>query len=144
MKYDIDRFIKAQKLNFEIALQEIKQGRKESHWIWFIFPQIKGLGYSQTAIYYSIENLEEAKQYLENKYLYNNLILICNELLKLKNKNIMEIMGYIDSLKLCSSMTLFNIVDPEEKVFSEIIKKYYNDIQDEKTIEIIENLKKEI
>ena len=133
-RYNIDRFIKAQQQNFEIAFEEIKQGRKKSHWIWYIFPQIKGLGFSKTARYYSIENLEEAKQYLENKYLYKNLILICNELLKIENKDIIDIMGNIDSLKLCSSMTLFHIIDPNEKVFIEIIEKYYNNIQDEKTI----------
>ena len=89
-----------------------------------------------------LENLEEAKQYLENKYLYKNLMLICNELLKIENKDIIDIMGNIDSLKLCSSMTLFHIIDPNEKVFIEIIEKYYTNIQDEKTISIIKNFKK--
>ena len=80
-KFDLDRFIKAQEKFYEIALNEIKNGIKLSHWSWFIFPQIKGLGQSETAQYYAIKSIEEAKKYLDNSYLYNNLINICNELL---------------------------------------------------------------
>lgn len=136
-QYNLDRFIKAQEEYYEIALREIQGGKKLSHWIWFIFPQIKGLGYSEKAIYYSIQNLEEGKAYLENKYLYNNLIKICKELLKLESNNILEIMGFPDNLKLCSSMTLFNIIDPEEYVFKEVLKKFFDGCADEKTLDII-------
>lgn len=138
-QYNLERFIKAQENYYEIALKEIQGGKKLSHWIWFIFPQIKGLGYSEKAIYYSIQNIEEGKEYLQNKYLYNNLIRMCEELLKLESNNILEIMGFPDNLKLCSSMTLFNIIDPEEKVFKKVLKKYFNGNVDEKTINIINN-----
>ena len=138
-QYNLDRFIKAQEDYYEIALKEIQGGKKLSHWIWFIFPQIKGLGYSEKARYYSIQNLEEGKAYLENKYLYNNLIKICKELLELESDNILEIMGFPDNLKLCSSMTLFNIVDPKEQVFKEVLDKYFNGCIDEKTLNIIKS-----
>ena len=75
--YNLDRFIKAQEINYTTALTEIKNGKKESHWMWYIFPQIKGLGYSEIAKYYSIQNIDEAKAYLNNKYIYNNLVEIC-------------------------------------------------------------------
>lgn len=136
-KYNLDRFIKAQQENYEIALNEIKDGKKISHWSWYIFPQLKGLGNSEKSIYYSIKNLEEAKDYLDNRYLYNNLINICNELLKLDKANIVEVMGDIDSLKLCSSMTLFSVAKPEVNIFKDILKKFYNGKMDEKTIKLI-------
>ena len=115
---NLDRFVKAQEQDYSVALQEIKSGHKRSHWIWYIFPQIKGLGYSETAQYYSIEDVEEAKAYLNNEYLHNNLVKICQELLKLKSNDIVDIMGYPNNLKLCSSMTLFNFIAPDEKIFN--------------------------
>lgn len=141
-KFDLDRFIKAQEKFYEIALNEIKNGIKLSHWSWFIFPQIKGLGQSETAQYYAIKSIEEAKKYLDNSYLYNNLINICNELLKLESDNIIEIMGFPDNLKLCSSMTLFSIARPSETIFDEVLKKYYDSIKDQKTIDILKKLEK--
>ena len=135
--YNLDRFIKAQERDYPVALQEIKSGRKLSHWIWYIFPQIKGLGYSETAQYYSIEDVEEAKAYLNNEYLHNNLVEICQELLKLKSNDIVDIMGYPDNLKLCSSMTLFNFVAPDEDIFKKVLDKYYNGKLDTKTLEIL-------
>lgn len=135
--YDLDRFIKVQKINYNTALDEIRNGKKITHWMWYIFPQIKGLGYSETAKYYAIENIEEAKEYLNNEYLYNNIIEICNELLSIKSNNIVEIMGYIDSLKLCSSMTLFYLVDSSNNTFKQVLEKYYNGKFDERTLEIV-------
>ena len=134
---NLDRFIKAQEQDYPVALQEIKSGHKRSHWIWYIFPQIKGLGYSETAQYYSIEDIEEAKAYLNNEYLHNNLVEICQELLKLKSNDIVDIMGYPDNLKLCSSMTLFNFIAPDEKIFKQVLDKYYNEKLDTKTLEIL-------
>ena len=136
---NISRFIKAQQKYYNIALTEIKNGKKESHWMWYIFPQIKGLGYSETAKYYSIQDIDEVKAYLSNKYLYNNLVEICNELLKKEESEILEIIGYPDNLKLCSSMTLFYIVNPEEKVFKQIVDRYFNGVFDINTIRICNN-----
>ena len=137
--FDLDRFVKAQERDYNTALAEIKNGRKESHWIWYIFPQIKGLGHSGTAQYYSIQNADEAEAYLNNEYLHNNLIEISNELLKLKSNDILSIMGFPDNLKLCSSMTLFHLVEPDEEIFKKVLDKYYNGKLDENTIRLYNN-----
>lgn len=130
---NLDRFIKAQEMDFELALKEIKSGKKESHWMWYIFPQMKGLGNSQVSTYYSIQDANEAKAYWDNEYLHNNLLKICNELLNLKTNDPLEVMGYPDNLKFASSMTLFHLVAPDEKIFTLVLDKYYNGKLDEKT-----------
>lgn len=139
MEYNLDRFIKAQKRDYSTALAEIKAG-KQTHWVWYILPQIKGLGHSETAQYYSIQSADEVKAYLDNEYLHNNLIKICNELLKLKSNDILEIMGFPDNLKLCSSMTLFHLIEPEEIVFKQVLDKYYRGKLDEITVKIFNNM----
>ena len=130
------KFLDAQEDDYEIALNEIKNGHKRSHWIWYIFPQIDGLGHSSTAKYYSIKDLEEAKEYLNNEILRSRLIEISSELLKL-NDSIDNIMGYPDNLKLCSCMTLFYEADPSIDVFKKVIDKFYNGKFDENTIRIL-------
>ena len=137
MKYNLERFIKIQKEDYAIALKEIKNGRKINHWMWYIFPQLKGLGTSAMAQYYGLENLEEAKEYYNNDYLRKNLLEITNALLSLDNTNIESILGYPDNLKLLSCMTLFEIVDKNENVFSQILDKYYNGKRDTNTIHLI-------
>lgn len=137
--YGLLRFIKAQESDYQTALKEIKNGHKESHWMWYIFPQLKGLGNSGTANYYGISNLEEAKAYYNNYLLNSNLLEISNALLELDNDNIEEIIGYPDNLKLQSCMTLFEIVDDNEQVFKKILKKYYNDKRDQKTIDMLKD-----
>ena len=137
MKYNIERFIKIQKEDYAMALKEIKNGRKRNHWMWYIFPQLKGLGTSAMAKYYGLENLEEAKEYYNNDYLRKNLLEITNALLSLDNTNIESILGYPDNLKLLSCMTLFEIVDKNEKIFSQILDKYYNGKRDTNTINLI-------
>ena len=137
MKYNIERFIKIQKEDYAMALKEIKNGRKRTHWMWYIFPQLKGLGTSAMAQYYGLENLEEAKEYYNNDYLRKNLLEITKALLSLDNTNIESILGYPDNLKLLSCMTLFEIVDEHEKVFSQILDKYYNGKRDTNTIHLI-------
>ena len=134
--FNLDRFIKAQKRDYSTALAEIKAGKKQSHWVWYIFPQLKGLGHSEAAQYYSMQNADEAQAYLENEYLHNNIIEICNELLKLKTNNPMEVMGFPDNLKLCSSMTLFHLVAPKDTIFKQVIDKFYNGKLDENTIRL--------
>ena len=132
----LTKFITAQKEDFDIALAEIKNGHKESHWIWYIFPQIAGLGRSATSEYYAIQNLSEAKMYLENEYLHNNLLTICRALLDLKTDNAEEVLGWIDAMKLKSSMTLFTLAAPEEPVFKAVLDKFFHGELDEKTVEI--------
>ena len=135
-KYNIERFIDAQNEFYEIALKEIKNGKKETHWMWFIFPQLKYLGDSEMSLYYGISNKEEAILYLKNVILRNRLINISNELYKL-NDNINNIMGPIDSLKLNSSMTLFKYIEPDIEIFSNIIEKFYDGEEDQKTLRML-------
>lgn len=136
--YDIDRFIKMQKLYYEIALSEIKNGYKRTHWIWYIFPQLKGLGQSYNSEYYGLEGTEEVIEYMKNPYLRNNMIEICNELYKLDD-NIENIFGYPDYLKLNSCMTLFEYSIPEEKIFSKTIDKFYNGKRDRTTLDMLKS-----
>ena len=137
----LDRFIKAQENNYLVALNEIKNGRKQSHWMWYIFPQIKGLGMSETSRYYGIDGEEEAKAYLDNEILGSRLREITSELLKLNIDNPVDIFGTIDAIKLKSSMTLFDYVS-DDKIFSQVLNKYYNGEIDEKTILLCEKRKK--
>ena len=138
MKNDLDRFIEAQKNTYNRALQEIKNGQKESHWIWYIFPQIRGLGHSERANYYAIEDIEEATNYLKNPILYSRLIEISKALLEVEEKTAIEILGYVDAMKVKSSMTLFHLANSEEKTYIEVLNKYYQGEKDEKTIQLLQ------
>ena len=140
MYYDgssLDKFVSAQKRDYATALQEIRNGRKRSHWIWYIFPQIQGLGMSSTAQFYGIKDLEEAKDYMEHPVLGPRLIEISEALLGLESSNPGAVMGFPDDLKLCSSMTLFELAAPEEKVFSKVLEKFYGGRRDELTLRIL-------
>lgn len=136
MKSDLERFLKAQERDYEVALNEIKNGRKTSHWIWYIFPQIAGLGFSSTSKYYSIKDKNEAIEYLNNKTLRNRLIEICEALLLLDTNDATYVMGYPDDLKLKSSMTLFNEVSDID-IFKKVLDKFYNGEKDEMTISLL-------
>ncbi|MCD8300031.1 MAG: DUF1810 domain-containing protein [Clostridiales bacterium] len=140
-KYNLDRFIKAQKGSYETALSEIKNGRKRGHWIWYIFPQLKGLGMSGMSDYYGIADLEEAQEYMENETLRSHLIEISEALLCLEKQNIEDIMGYPDDLKLRSCMTLFQATSPDIYVFKKVLDKYYGGKPDETTISILNTRK---
>jgi len=124
--YNLDRFIKAQQDCYQIALKEIKNGKKSGHWMWFIFPQLDGLGSSPISKKYSIKNYQEAKEYLNHKILGKRLIEITNVLMKLKDKSARRIFGFPDDVKLKSSMTLFKIVSSNNEVFSKVLAKYFN------------------
>ncbi len=137
MKYNLDRFIQAQEYSYENALVEIKNGFKCTHWMWYIFPQLKNLGRSPTAKYYGIENLEEAKAYLSHPVLGARLKEISKALLALETSNPYEVMGDIDGLKLCSSMTLFAEIEGYDSVFGKVIDKYYDGNKDTQTIQIL-------
>lgn len=137
MKKDLSRFTDAQKTSYEIALKEIKNGRKTSHWMWYIFPQISGLGRSSTAQYYAIKNLDEAKEYLKDDYLGNNLREISKALLNLETNNAQQIFGNIDSKKLKSSMTLFGEAG-EDSIFQKVLDKFFDGKKDMRTIKILE------
>ena len=139
MKDNISRFIKAQAGVYETALAEIKNGRKKSHWIWYIFPQLVNLGYSETAKYYGIKDMAEAKAYLANETMRQRLVEISNALLSLPQNDALEVMGSPDHLKLRSSMTLFALSDPECEVFRKVLDKYYEGRMDDKTVALLKN-----
>jgi uncharacterized protein (DUF1810 family) len=138
MKNDISRFLQAQENVYESALSEIKSGRKEGHWMWFIFPQIKGLGYSSTSIYYSIEDINEAREFLNHPILGSKLRQVSSELLKLEENNAYNILGSPDDIKLKSCMTLFLAVNEEKEcVFRQVLDKFFNGELDNKTLHLL-------
>lgn len=136
MAADLSRFLKAQEQDYERALREIRSGRKRSHWMWYIFPQIQGLGFSPTAQYYAIRDLQEARDYLAHPVLGARLKEISSALLDLNGLSASEIFGYPDDLKLRSSMTLFRMADLNEPVFLEVLEKYYDGKPDARTVEL--------
>ena len=133
---DVERFLQAHGNFYETALSEIKKGRKRSHWIWFIFPQLKDLGHSRNAQYYGIENLDDAKKYLANEILRNHLLEISQALLELDTNDSVKVMGEIDSKKLLSCMTLFHLAEPTCETFTKVIEKYFDGNLDTKTVEL--------
>ncbi|OWY19770.1 DUF1810 domain-containing protein [Sphingobacteriales bacterium UPWRP_1] len=135
---DLSRFLAAQNTDYQIALSEIKSGKKLSHWMWYIFPQLKGLGFSSTSMYYAINDLGEAIEYLNHPILGTRLKEICNELLKLEQSNPTSIFGKPDDLKLKSCMTLFLKADTtSESVFKKVIDKFFEGQVDNKTIKLL-------
>lgn len=138
MKYNLGRFIAAQERDYETALREIRAGYKRSHWMWYIFPQISGLGHSPIAKKYEIVDIGEARAYIENAYLRNNLVEISRALLECGNDDIEDIMGFPDNFKLCSSMTLFEIVAPELEEFALVLDKFFGGNRDKRTIELLQ------
>lgn len=140
----LNRFLSAQQNIYPQVLKELRNGKKTSHWMWFIFPQIEGLGHSPTAKYYSIKTpdsyRDEAKEYIAHPILGTRLLECSNIILKIENKTADEIFGYSDTAKLKSSMTLFNCVTPDRKVFTAVLKKYFAGEQDEQTLSILQKM----
>lgn len=134
---NLERFINAQQYDYPVALYELKAGYKESHWMWFIFPQYKGLGYSSIAKYYAIQSKEEAIAYVHHPILGKRLIEISQVLLDLNCDDATAIFGSPDNLKLKSCMTLFYIVS-KESIFQQVIDKFYHGQYDQRTIELLE------
>ena len=127
------RFEKAHEFCYEIALSEVKQGRKESHWMWYIFPQVFGLGTSQRAVDFAMNSLQEARAFLAHEMLGNHLRKICEALLKLQGADAVQVYGRMDAMKLHSSMTLFDAVKPND-IFAEVLDKYYDGERDKLTL----------
>jgi len=133
----LSRFLEGQEPVFDQVLEELRRGRKTSHWMWFIFPQIKGLGSSSMAIKFAISNLAEAQAYLAHAVLGPRLVQ-CTQLVNaVDNRSIDDIFGYPDNLKFRSSMTLFHRAAPEEQVFRAAIYKYFNGEFDSATDELL-------
>ncbi len=134
---NLERFLRAQESDYAQALAEIKNGRKQSHWIWYIFPQITGLGFSVTSKFYAIEDLAEATRYLEHPVLGRRLVEISRALAEIKGKSANQILGSPDDLKVKSCMTLFNRLENTNPVFQEVLEKYFDGKEDLKTLESI-------
>lgn len=141
-EYKLGRFLDAHGASYASALQEIKDSRKRSHWMWFIFPQIAGLGMSSVSRHYAIVDLQEAKEYMKNPLLRAHILEICRILLQLEDKNADKIFGFPDNLKLKSSMTLVEAAVPEYPVFGEVLDQYFEGERDGKTLDILRDMEK--
>ena len=131
----LERFVSAQARDYGTALAEIRSGHKRSHWMWYIFPQLQGLGMSSTAQYYGIRGIEEAKRFIAHPVLGRNLREISGALLELDTNDPATVMGWPDNLKLCSCMTLFEAVAPDEPVFGAVLDKFSSGERDSLTLE---------
>jgi O-acetyl-ADP-ribose deacetylase (regulator of RNase III)/uncharacterized protein (DUF1810 family) len=135
--YNLERFVEAQTYNYANALNEISKGRKTSHWMWYIFPQITGLGFSEMSRKYAIQNLQEAEFYISHEVLGNRLIKMSEVLLKIDGKTANEIFGSPDDMKLKSCMTLFSLTSNAKPIFKEVLQKYFQGKKCTKTIKIL-------
>ena len=133
----IERFVIAQQNVYHRALYEIKNGSKQSHWMWFIFPQIRGLGFTDYNQYYGIKDLKEAEQYLNDPILGKRLIEISEAVLSQQGKTALEIFGKPDDRKLKSCMTLFNQIENTNPIFLRVLDKYYLGLMDDKTVSVL-------
>jgi len=131
--HDLNRFMKAQEAVFENVLTELGNGQKKSHWMWFIFPQIEGLGYSEISRYYSIKSMQEAREYLNHPILGPRLLKCTETVLALNGKTASEIFGSPDDMKFKSSMTLFACATESDSLFAQALDKYFDGERDKKT-----------
>ena len=137
--YNLERFIKAQAGIYETAVYELKNGHKTSHWMWYIFPQIKGLGFSSMSIQYSISSLLEAEEYLNHPILGSRIRECTRIVLNINSHSARQIFGSIDEIKFRSSMTLFNYVQKNENIFELALAKCFKGLQDNRTLELLSN-----
>jgi len=135
--YDLARFVRAQEKDYERALSEIRSGRKRTHWMWYIFPQIDGLAFSSTSKHYSIKSLAEAKAYLSHPILGPRLLECAEAVVRVEGRSTTEIFGSPDDLKLRSCATLFACVSPRDSVFDRLLQKYYRGGRDGKTLRLL-------
>ena len=138
-KKSIERFLDAQNATYagyEKALEEVRNGRKVWHWIWYVFPQMRGLGHSERANYYGIADRGEAEDYLLNFTLNDRIHEISEALLQHKGKSVYRIFGEIDAMKVLSSMTLFDAISPND-VFGKVLDQFYGGVRDKRTLELL-------
>jgi len=135
--YNLNRFVQAQEANYQHALAELRGGKKRTHWMWYIFPQLDGLALSSTAKHYSIKSVEEAEAYLEHPILEPRLLECAEAIIHIEGRTATEIFGSPDDLKLRSCATLFAYVLPPGSVFDRLLKKYYGGGRDEKTLQLL-------
>lgn len=135
--YDLNRFVQAQKDDYARALSEVKSGRKRSHWMWYIFPQFDGLGFSATSRHYAIKSIEEANAYLGHSVLGPRLLECIKAALAVDGRSAYDIFGYPDDMKLRSCATLFAHVSPAGSVFHQLLDKYFQGDHDNKTLQLV-------
>jgi uncharacterized protein (DUF1810 family) len=135
--FELARFLKAQESTLDTVLTELRGGRKRSHWMWYVFPQVEGLGYSATARHYAIKSLDEARAYLAHPVLGARLRDCAEAVAAIEGRSAQEIFGSPDDLKLCSSMTLFERVAEPGSVFSRVIERFYGGERDARTLAIV-------
>jgi uncharacterized protein (DUF1810 family) len=137
--YNLTRFTSAQERIYDAVLAELRSGQKRSHWIWFIFPQLEGLGHSPTARHYAIKSIGEAREYLEHPLLGARLLECAEAVMAVEGRSVSAIFGYPDDLKLKSSMTLFaSVTQNPHSVFLRVLEKYFHGEQDERTLQLLE------
>jgi uncharacterized protein (DUF1810 family) len=134
---DLDRFVDAQAGTYDRALAELRAGRKTSHWMWWIFPQVAGLGMSPTSQAYAVVDLAEARAYLRHDVLRPRLLECCRALLALEGVSADRVLGSVDAMKLRSSMTLFAHADPSEATFREVLDRHYDGAEDGRTVALL-------
>ena len=135
--YRLSRFVEAQDKVYDNVLSELRAGRKTSHWMWFVFPQIAGLGFSSTTQFYAIKSIDEARAYLHHPILGPRLIECCETLLSVQGRSAHDIFGSPDDMKLKSSMTLFECVSPRGSVFEKVLDRYFAGERDNKTRKLL-------
>lgn len=135
--HDLSRFVDAQRPVYDSALAEIRAGRKRSHWMWFVFPQVKGLGFSSSSEYFGIGSLAEARAFLDHPVLGARLVECTEALLAHEDRSATSIMGSPDDLKLRSSLTLFSLVEPQGSVFHRGLERFFEGQPDELTLDIV-------
>jgi uncharacterized protein (DUF1810 family) len=135
--HDLNRFVQAQESDYEQALSELRRGRKRSHWIWYIFPQFDGLGFSSMSKRYAIKSIAEAKAYLSHPVLGPRLIECADAVLGVEGRSALEILGSPDDMKLRSCATLFACASPAGSVFDRLLDKYYQGERDNKTLHLL-------
>ena len=135
--FDLDRYLSAQSPVYGQALAELRSGQKGSHWMWFVFPQIEGLGHSATSIHYAIRSLEEARAYLNHPVLGSRLRECAEAVCAVEGRTASDIFGFPDDLKLRSSMTLFAAVAEPKSVFIRVLEKYFQGKHDERTLQLL-------
>ena len=139
--YDLHRFTKAQRNTYDRVLAELRNGKKQTHWMGYIFPQIAGLGHSTTSRRYAITSIEEARQYLNHPVLGKRLLECVKVLLAIEGRSISEIFDHPDDMKLKSSMTLFTCIPNSPPVLFRALDKYFNGNRDVKTLQLFEKIK---
>jgi len=137
MTCNLQRYLSAQRGSYDEALAEMRNGRKNGHWMWYIFPQLSGLGMSATSLYYGIRDLDEARAYMTDPVLGRRLIEISTVLLDIKTNDPREVFWYPDDLKLCSCMTLFAVAAPEQEIFRRVLHKFFGGRADSRTLSLL-------